>query len=64
MLDAAQALTQIRTQLYELVKSGQWPSGSFETVSTIMVSGLCVSKALERLANDCGHDHLERDCCG
>ncbi len=48
----AEGIRSVRAVLQEMVKEGHWPAGSFASMSTVIVSGLCVAKALERLAND------------
>jgi hypothetical protein len=48
----AAALNDVRSRLYAIVKSGSWPQGSFDAISTVLVSGRSVEHALIRLGTD------------
>jgi hypothetical protein len=50
LLKTAAAIRAIRHALDRLVVAGAWPEGSFGDISTILVEGLAVAVALERLA--------------
>src|SRR5262249_4164781 len=52
-LATAKQLHKLRTLLYDIVKTGDWPHGYFADISTILNAGLFVEKALTRLGTDC-----------
>jgi hypothetical protein len=52
MRTTAAALRRVRDHVVRLIAAGRLPSGGFVDFSTVLVSGLDVAEALDRLAGD------------
>jgi hypothetical protein len=52
MRTTAAALRQVRDHVVKLIAAGRWPAGSFTDFTIVLVSGLDVADALDRLAGD------------
>jgi hypothetical protein len=51
-LATAEAISEVRRRLYQLVQNGSWPAGSFASLSRVLVEGDIVARALTRIGTD------------